>query len=70
MLAVVPTVSSVLTLSTVLVKVQACGGLNRNGTHRCICLNVWSLGSSTAWEGLGSVAFVGVGVTLGEEVCH
>lgn len=40
-----------------------CGGLDRNGPHGLICLNVWSLRSGATWEGLGGMALL-------EEVCH
>jgi hypothetical protein len=37
--------------------------LNENGSHRFMCLNVWSPVARTAWERLG-------GMVLVEEVCH
>ena len=42
-----------------------CGGLNRFGSHRFMCLNVWPLGDST----IRRCGLVGVGVAL-EEVSH
>jgi hypothetical protein len=40
-----------------------CGGLNENGLHRLIFLNIWSPVSGTVWECLG-------GLTLLVDVCH
>ena len=45
---------------------QYCGGLNRNGLHKLMCLNVWPIGSGT----IRRCSLVGVGMTLLEEVCH
>lgn len=42
----------------------SCDGLNRNGPHKLIYLNVWPLGRSATWQGLGRVVFFGVGVAL------
>lgn len=36
---------------------DSCGTLN-NIAHRLMCLNDWSLGDRTVWEGLGGVAFL------------
>ena len=43
-----------------------CGGLNRFGSHRLMCLNAWPTGSDT----IRKRGLVGVGVVLLEEVCH
>lgn len=45
------------------------GDLNKNGPHRFIYLNVWSLGSSTTSQRLESI-LVGVGMVLLDEVCQ
>lgn len=39
---------------------RGCGGLTRNGPHRLINLNIWSLVGETVWEGFGVL----------ETVCH
>ena len=36
------------------------GGLNEHGSHRLICLNVWSLVSSTVLEKIRGCGLVGV----------
>ena len=43
-----------------------CGGLNRFGSHRFMCLNAWPIGSGT----IRRCGLVGVGVALMEKVCH
>ena len=43
-----------------------CGGLNRNGPNRLMCLTAWPIGSGT----IRRCGLVGVGVTLLQEVCH
>ena len=48
-----------------MVKKVHCGGLNRNGPHRLMCLNAWSILRGTSrMHGL-----VGVGVVLLQKVC-
>jgi hypothetical protein len=29
----------------------SCGGLNKNGSHRLMCLNIWSGVSEAIWQG-------------------
>lgn len=36
---------------------DSCGTLN-DIAHRLMCLNDWSLGDRTVWEGLGGVVFL------------
>ena len=44
-----------------------CGGLNRYGPHRLMCLNAWSIEHGSIRRcGL----FFEVGVALMEELCH
>jgi hypothetical protein len=43
-----------------------CGGLNRNGSHRLMCLNAWPIERDT----VRSYGLVGVDVALLEKVCH
>ena len=43
-----------------------CGGLNRFGPHRLLCLNAWPTASDT----MRRCDLVEVGVVLLEEVCH
>lgn len=42
---------------------EVCNGLNENGHHRILCLNIRSLNWWAILEGLG-------GMTLLEDVCH
>lgn len=42
-----------------------CGDLNINGTQRLICLCNWLSVVGTVWEGLGDVALLKEGVSLG-----
>lgn len=43
-----------------------CVGLNKNGLHRVMCLNVWSSGNGT----ISRYSLVGVSLALLEEVYH
>jgi hypothetical protein len=43
-----------------------CGGLNKYGPHRLMCLNAWLIWSGT----IRTCDLVGVGVALLEKVCH
>ena len=45
--------------------IRSCGGLNRYGFHRFMCLNAWPIRSGT----IRKCGLVGVGVALLEEVC-
>ena len=42
-----------------------CGGLNRNGSHRFMCLNAWPIEDDTVRR----CGLIGIGVALLEEVC-
>jgi hypothetical protein len=42
-----------------------CGGLNRNGSHRLMCLNAWPTGRDTI-----RCVLVKIGVALLEDMCH
>lgn len=42
------------------------GGLNRDGSYRLMCLNIWSIGSSI----IERCGLAGIDVALLEEVCH
>ena len=46
-------------------KYAGCGGLNRYGFHRLMCLSAWSIGNSA----IRRQGLVGESVVL-EEVCH
>jgi hypothetical protein len=46
-----------------LIREVECGGLNRNGLHRLIDLNAWSLGCGT----IRKCGLVGGSVSLGKE---
>jgi hypothetical protein len=43
-----------------------CGGLNRNGPYRLMCLNAWLIGSGA----IKICGLVRAGMALLEEVCH
>jgi len=45
---------------------SGCSGLNRNDTHKVMCVNVWPIGKDT----IRRHDLIWVGVALLEEVCH
>lgn len=47
-------------------QVDRCGGMNRIGPHKLMCLNVWSIGSGT----IRRCSLAGIGMALLEEVWH
>jgi hypothetical protein len=47
-------------------QLSVCGGMNRFGLHRLMCLNAWPTGSGSVRK----YGLVRVGVTLLEEVHH
>ena len=45
--------------------IECCGGLNRYGPYRLMCLGAWPMGSGSIRR-----CGLGVGVALLEELCH